>query len=112
MAACAGCAADMTAPVTRRPSTPNRTGVADELISLGTGERYSVLGRPTARVTQVASHDHRPPPADSSPAAGAPLGQRPALGAQGRVVAVPRVEPGVVGQPVEDLVLDVVDQGR
>ena len=47
-----------------------------------------------------------------SPAAGAPLGERGALGAERGVLAVAGVEPGLVGQPVEELVLDVVDQRR
>lgn len=45
-----------------------------------------------------------------SPAAGPPLRQRGALGAERAVLAVTRVEPGLVGQPVEKLPLDVVDE--
>jgi hypothetical protein len=33
-----------------------------------------------------------------------------AFGAEGGVVAVARVDPGLVGEPVEHLVLDLVDQ--
>ncbi|GAB3940503.1 hypothetical protein GCM10027614_24300 [Micromonospora vulcania] len=44
------------------------------------------------------------------PAAGAPLGEGWALRAQGAVLAVAGVEPGLVRQLVEQLVLDVVDQ--
>ena len=48
----------------------------------------------------------------ASPAAGAPLREVRALGAERRVVAVAGVEPGLVGQPVEELGGHVVDQGR
>ena len=71
-------------------------------------------GRRTAGGARRGPPDGRPVrPASSrrSPAAGAPLRQRGPLGAQRRVLAVARVEPGVVRQPVEQLVLDVVDQG-
>jgi hypothetical protein len=44
------------------------------------------------------------------PAALAPLGDGGAFGAEGGVFAVAGVEPGFVGQLVEELVLDVVDQ--
>src|SRR4051794_29444764 len=47
-----------------------------------------------------------------SPAAGAPLGEVGAFGAERGVLAVARIEPGVVGEAVEQLVLHVVDQGR
>ena len=50
-----------------------------------------------------------PPNGSASPAARAPLGEVGSLGAERRVVAVAGVEPGLVGQPVEDLGLDVVD---
>src|SRR5215210_6477186 len=53
------------------------------------------------------SPDPRP---SASPAALAPLLQVRALGAQRRVVAVAGVEPGLVGEPVEQLGGDVVDQ--
>lgn len=48
----------------------------------------------------------------SSPAAGAPLGELGALGAEGGVVAVAGVEPGVVRQRAEDSLLQVVHEGR
>src|SRR6185437_13967800 len=47
-----------------------------------------------------------------SPAAGAPFGQRRALGAECRVFAVARVEPDLVGEAVEDLRRYVADQRR
>ncbi len=48
--------------------------------------------------------------AGRSPAAGTPLREGWALGAERAVVAVARVEPRVVRQPVEELVLHVVDE--
>src|SRR6478735_8054249 len=44
------------------------------------------------------------------PASCAPLGEVRALGAQRGVLPVPRVDPRVVRQDVEDPLLDVVDQ--
>src|SRR5689334_5345291 len=48
-----------------------------------------------------------PPP---SPAAGAPLRQGGAFGAEGGVLAVAGVERGLVGEAVEQLRRDVVDE--
>src|SRR6478736_4799216 len=45
-----------------------------------------------------------------SPAPGAPLRETGSLRADRRVVAVAGVEPGLVGQPLEDLGLDLVDE--
>src|SRR5690606_10863730 len=46
-----------------------------------------------------------------SPAARPPLRQRWPLGAERAVVAVTGIEPGLVGQPVEDLAFHVPDEG-
>src|SRR4051812_35684194 len=43
-------------------------------------------------------------------AAFAPLGQCGSLGAERRVLAVAGIDPGLVGEPAEQLVLHVVDQ--
>src|SRR4051794_3433691 len=51
-----------------------------------------------------------PRAAPPSPAAGAPLLEVGALVAEDRVVAVAGVEPGLVGEAVEDLGADVVEQ--
>src|SRR3954453_13839750 len=54
----------------------------------------------------------RPPWATTHvlPAAGAPLRDRRPLGAEGRVLAVAGVEPRLVGEPGEQLMLHVVDE--
>jgi hypothetical protein len=49
---------------------------------------------------------------DALPAPLAPCGQVRALGAERGVLAVPRVHPGDVREPAEDLLGHVVDQGR
>lgn len=46
------------------------------------------------------------------PTPGAPLGEVRALGAECRVLAVPGVDPRLVGEPVEELRLDVVEERR
>src|SRR5690606_13482366 len=78
------------------------------------GPRARAGARPVERPDEVGRGR---PPVDhrrrtrASPAPGAPLRQRRAFGAEGAVVAVAGIEPGVVRQPVEDLPLDVVDEG-
>jgi hypothetical protein len=49
-------------------------------------------------------------PSGALPAAGAPLGNRRWFCAERRVLAVAGIEPGFVGEAVEQLVLDVVDE--
>ena len=66
-------------------------------------------GQPGARCDGPGHGDVRRTRADL-PAALAPLREVRPLGAERRVVAVAGVEPGVVGQPVEDLGLDLVDE--
>jgi hypothetical protein len=55
-------------------------------------------------------HDRLSRPTGLLPATGAPLGDGRTLGAEGGVLTVARLEPGLVGQAVEELVLDVVDE--
>src|SRR5690606_39371288 len=63
-------------------------------------------GPPSGSCESCPPGDDRP----RRPAAGLPLRQRRALGAQRRVLAVARVDPRRVGQPVEDPLHHVVEQ--
>ena len=49
-------------------------------------------------------------PSVGSPTAGVPVRKGRALGAERGVAAVPGVEPGVIGEHIEDLALNVTDE--
>src|SRR5512133_1581696 len=74
--------------------------------------RRRMAGSAGARVTSpsVRGRPQRPGPRPALPAALAPLGEVRALRADRGVAAVAGIEPGLVGQPLEDLGLDLVDE--
>src|SRR5215472_15758436 len=85
----------------------------------GGGSLRRVRGKLSSRWSSSPATPHRvvadppPPPGGRdflSPAAGPPLGEAGALRAEGRVVAVARVHPRLVGQALEHLRLDVRHQ--
>src|SRR3712207_141516 len=102
----------MTLPLSRRPSAAvQRKPCPPHCDGNHVQEGPDRGGRNCRReVWETVSRDQSPRCPDRSPAARLPLVEGPPLGSQRGVVAVPGVEPGLVGEAVEELGPHVVDQ--